>query len=87
MADDWITQTEAANLRGVTVAAITQLVRRGRLRTVERYGRALVSLSEVQAFEPSPGGWPKGKPRNPEKRATGPKSASNGTKGKKVSKK
>lgn len=62
--DDWISQTEAADLRGVTVSAINHLVRRGRLtQTKEQYGMVFVSRSEVLAFEPSPGGWPKGKPR------------------------
>jgi hypothetical protein len=63
VADDWITQSEAAELRGVSVSAISQLIRRGRLGTEERYGKLLVSRADVLAFEPSPGGWPKGRPR------------------------
>jgi excisionase family DNA binding protein len=47
-----ITQTEAAELRGVTVAAINELIKRGRLKAVEMYGRSLVYRSEVEAFEP-----------------------------------
>lgn len=62
--DDWISQTEAAGLREVTVSAINHLVRRGRLtRTKQQYGLTLVSRSEVLAFKPSPGGWPKGRAR------------------------
>jgi hypothetical protein len=85
MADDWISQSEAAQLRGVSVSAITHLVRRGRLtRTKDQYGMVFVSRSEVQAFEPSPGGWPKGKPRGTEKRGRGVASACEGrSKGKK----
>lgn len=48
---DLITQTEAAELRGVTVSSISELVQRGRLRSVERFGKLLVYRSEVLAFE------------------------------------
>jgi hypothetical protein len=60
---DLITQKDAAELRGVSVASINDLVRRGRLRSIERFGRRLVYRSEVAAFEPSRGGWTKGRPR------------------------
>ena len=59
---DLISQTEAARLRGVTKSAISDLIRRGRLRSVEIGGRPLVFRSEVESFE-SHQGWPKGKPR------------------------
>jgi excisionase family DNA binding protein len=49
--DDLITQTEAARLRGVSRAAIRALIQRGRLRSVEMFGRNLVYRSEVLAFE------------------------------------
>ena len=74
---DLITQTEAAGLRGVSLRAINNLVRRGRLRAVEQFGKTLVYRSEVLSYEPSPGGRPP-KPTNSEKRATGRKQASNG---------
>lgn len=48
---DLITQTEAARLRGVSRAAIRALILRGRLRSVEMFGRHLVYRSEVVAFE------------------------------------
>lgn len=50
--NDLITQDEAAELRGVSRSAISELVRRGRLSTVEKYGRKLLRRSEVLAFEP-----------------------------------
>ncbi len=50
--DELITQTDAAKLRATSSQAINELVRRGRLRSVERYGRQLVYRSEVLAFEP-----------------------------------
>jgi len=48
---DLITQKEAAELRGVTQAAIGDLIRRGRLHTAEMFGRVLVYRSEVESFE------------------------------------
>lgn len=50
-ADELITQTEAARMRGVTVAAISALVQRGRLQSVERFGKLLVFRREVLEFE------------------------------------
>ncbi len=47
-----ITQADAAALRATTTQAINELVRRGRLRSVEMYGRQLVYRSEVLAFQP-----------------------------------
>lgn len=61
--NDLITQAEAAQLRGITRAAITDLVKRGRLRTVQRFGKKLVFRSEVENFQAEHKGWPKGKPR------------------------
>jgi excisionase family DNA binding protein len=47
-----ITQSEAAKLRGVTLASINELVRAGRLRFFKAYGKRLVYRDEVLAFEP-----------------------------------
>lgn len=49
--DELITQTEAAQLRQVTVSSINGLVKRGRLRSEERHGKILVYRSEVLSFE------------------------------------
>lgn len=49
---DLITQSEAAELRGLSVSAIGQWVRRGRVRSFELYGRRLVSRAEVMAYDP-----------------------------------
>jgi excisionase family DNA binding protein len=48
---DLISQAEAARIRGVTRAAIRDLIRRGRLRSFELGGRELVYRSEVEGFE------------------------------------
>ena len=62
---DLITQSEAAELRGVSLSAIANLVKRGRLDKVERFGKTLVKRSQVQALDDQRG-WPKGKPRKSE---------------------
>jgi excisionase family DNA binding protein len=56
---DLISQAEAARLRGVTRAAIQDLVRRGRIRSVNVGGRSLVYRSEVESYEKGEPGRPK----------------------------
>lgn len=51
MMSDLISQAEAARLRGVTRAAIRDLIRRGRIRSLTVGGRDLVYRSEVEGFE------------------------------------
>lgn len=51
MMSDLISQAEAARIRGVTRAAIRDLIRRGRLRSISIGGRELVYRSEVETFE------------------------------------
>lgn len=46
-----MTVTDAANLRGVSRAAMHELVQRGRLRSEKMFGRVLVYRSDVEAFE------------------------------------
>lgn len=52
--DEYISQTEAANIRGVTRQAIADLIQRGRLTTVCLVDRILLLRSEVEAFVPQP---------------------------------
>jgi hypothetical protein len=51
--DDYalISQAKAAEMCGMTRAAIHDLVRRRRFRSVEVEGRDLVYLKEIEAFE------------------------------------
>jgi len=56
---DWISQAEAARLRGVTRQAIARLVKRERLRTLEIGGHTLVHRADVESFEPHPAGRPR----------------------------
>lgn len=46
-----VTVTEAAKLRGVSRQAIHALIERGRLRSVEMFGRVLLYRNEVESFE------------------------------------
>lgn len=68
--DELISQTEAAQLRGVTRSAISDLIRRGKLQTVVVAGRPLLRRSEVLSYKPEAGGWPKGKPRKATKQVS-----------------
>ena len=56
--DDWISQAEAARIRGVSKQAIAKLIGRKRLTAREIGGRMLVRRSEVEAFVPLPIGRP-----------------------------
>jgi hypothetical protein len=49
--NDLITQVEAARLRGVSLASINELIRRGRLRSKEVFGKKLVYRTEVLTFK------------------------------------
>ncbi len=50
--NELITQTEAAELRGMSLAAINEHVRSGRFRSEIKYGKRLVYKADVIAFEP-----------------------------------
>lgn len=51
-----ITQSEAAEMMGKSLSAVNELVRRGRLPSVEKYGRRLLYRSDVESFEHEPRG-------------------------------
>lgn len=58
--NDWVTQGDAADKRGVHVNVVNNWLARGRLKHAKAmYGKRLVSLSEVLNYEPSKGGRPK----------------------------
>jgi excisionase family DNA binding protein len=56
---DWISQAEAAELRGVSRQAISKLVCKGRLTSIIIGGHTLVSRSDVLSFRPRGAGRPK----------------------------
>ena len=70
--DDWISQVEAARIRGVSKQAIAKLIGRNRLSARKIGGRMLVRRSEVEAFVPMPIGRPC-KKTAPKKRAVSKK--------------
>lgn len=49
--DDMVTVQDAANQKGVSRARVHQWISEGRLNKEQRYGRTVVSLSEVMALE------------------------------------
>jgi predicted DNA-binding protein YlxM (UPF0122 family) len=67
---DLISQAEAARLRGVTRAAISDLIKRDKIKSVEVAGRQLVFRSEILDFEPGEPGRP---PRAKAKLSSGKK--------------
>jgi predicted DNA-binding protein (UPF0251 family) len=56
--ENYISQVEAARIRGVSPQAIANLIRRGRLSAVNIVGRTLVLRSEVESFVPRHQGRP-----------------------------
>jgi excisionase family DNA binding protein len=58
---DLISQAEAARIRNVSRAAISDLIKRGRLRSITVGGRELVYYSEIVKFEKNAAGRPKTK--------------------------
>ena len=56
---DWISQAEAAQLRGVSRQAISKLVRKGRLKSIVIGGHTLVSRADVLSFQPRAAGRPR----------------------------
>jgi excisionase family DNA binding protein len=53
---EWITQADAARIRGVTRQAISKLVKAGRLETLQFGGHLFVRRAEVEEFIPVRGG-------------------------------
>jgi excisionase family DNA binding protein len=56
--NDWISQAEAARIRGVSRQAVAKLIKNGRLKITRIAGRVLVSKLDVENFKPKPAGRP-----------------------------
>lgn len=56
---DWISQAEAARIRGVSRQAIARLIKKGRFRVFRIGGKVLLRRSEVKAYEPEQSGRPR----------------------------
>jgi len=59
--NNWITQSEAARLRGVSRQAINNLVKKGRLKTLEIGSVTFVDRLEIEKFQALGSGRPKKK--------------------------
>jgi excisionase family DNA binding protein len=55
---DWISQAEAARIRGVSRQAIARLIKKGRFQILRIGGKVLVKRSEVKSYEPEQPGRP-----------------------------
>jgi len=59
----WISQAEAARIRGVSRQAISKLVCKGKLKSLDAGGHLLVNREEVVRYEGDVGGRPKATPK------------------------
>ena len=66
--EDLVSQTEAAEMRGVSVQAISHLIKAGRFQTVQVSGKTFLLREEVATYKPGRGGRPRKDPEEePEK--------------------
>lgn len=56
--EDWVSQADAARIRGVSRQAIGRLIKKGRLATLTVGGKVLLKRSEVESFKPEQAGRP-----------------------------
>jgi excisionase family DNA binding protein len=56
--NEWVSQAEAARIRGVSRQAISRLIKKERLRVLRIGGKVLVSRNEIEAFVPEQPGRP-----------------------------
>jgi excisionase family DNA binding protein len=56
---DWISQAEAARIRGVSRQAISRLIRKGRFRVLRIGGKTLLKRADVKSYQPEGPGRPR----------------------------
>jgi excisionase family DNA binding protein len=56
--NDWISQAEAARIRGVSRQAISRLIKKGRLKVLQIGGKVLLNRAEIESFVPEKAGRP-----------------------------
>jgi excisionase family DNA binding protein len=59
VADEWISQSEAARIRGVTPQAIGRLIKKGRFHIFRIGGKVLLNRREVENYKPQRTGRPR----------------------------
>ena len=57
-ADEWISQAEAARIRGVSRQSIARLIKRQRVATLKIGGRLLIKRKDIEQFRPQKAGRP-----------------------------
>ena len=62
--DAWISQAEAARIRGVSRQAIAKLIQKGRFKTIEVAGRLLLQRSEAENYQAERPGRPVNERKN-----------------------
>jgi excisionase family DNA binding protein len=62
--NEWISQAEAARIRGVSPQAIARLIQKGRFKPLEIGGRLLLRRTEVENYQVKPPGRPKNQRKN-----------------------
>jgi excisionase family DNA binding protein len=56
--DEWVSQAEAARMRGVSRQAIARLIKKGRFRILEIGGKVLLRREDIEAYRPEAPGRP-----------------------------
>jgi excisionase family DNA binding protein len=56
--EDWVSQADAARIRGVSRQAIGRLLKKGRFRVLKIGGKVLLKRSDVESFKPEQPGRP-----------------------------
>jgi len=59
LAGNWISQSEAARIRGVSQEAIAHLIKKGRFRVLRIAGKVLLNRREVETYKTKPTGRPR----------------------------
>jgi excisionase family DNA binding protein len=57
--NEWVSQSEAARIRGVSPQAIGRLIHKGRFRTLRIGGKVLLNRREVENYKPKRTGRPR----------------------------
>lgn len=62
--EEWVSQAEAARLRGVSRQAIMKLIKKGRLKILKIGGHTLVNKKDALKFQKNVAGRPKKNVKN-----------------------
>jgi excisionase family DNA binding protein len=65
LAGKWISQSEAARIRGVSQEAIAHLIKKGRFRVLRIAGKVLLNRHEVETYKNKPTGRPRKAKKKP----------------------